>query len=126
PVAALRAGGDERSQQQGANAFAVHVWRDIDRVFDAPVVSRPRAIWAGIGVTGDDTFALGDKIGIAVFQKRGLPEQHFRFGRRLDLERRGAVKNGVGIDTRDRSDVARHWRTDDDLLHRLVSRFRSS
>jgi len=126
PVAALRACGDESAQQQAANAFAVHVRRDIDRIFDAPIVSRPCAIGAGIGVAGDDTFDLGGEIGIAVFEKRGLPAQHFRFVRRLDLERRGAAKDGIGVDARDCFDVGRHCWTDNDLLHQLVSRFRSS
>jgi len=47
-----------------------------------------------------------------------LAARHFRFVRRLDLERCGAVKNGVGVDAGNGGDIVRRGRANDDLLHR--------
>ena len=59
----FRAALDQRHQQGLADAAAVHVGCDIDRVLDREAIGRPRAVGPGIGIAGERAVDLGDEIG---------------------------------------------------------------
>ena len=50
-------------EQRAADAAAMHVGRDVDRILDGEAVGRPRAKRAGIGVAGERAVDLGDDVG---------------------------------------------------------------
>ena len=91
---------------------------NIDRILDAPVVRRARVIRTGIGVASHGARPFGNEIGIAVRYERILPARHLGLLRRHDFERRGAVRDGICVDTGNAGDVARSSRPNVGIVHR--------
>jgi hypothetical protein len=76
---------------------------------------------AGIGVAGDHARPFGDDIRIIFGQQRLLSARHFSLVRRLDLEGRRAVFDGVRVDAGDGRDIAVAGRADDGVAHRSTA-----
>lgn len=60
---------------------------------------------AGVGIAEHDAITLGDDIGKPLGQDIGSAPAHIFHGRRIDLERRGAIQDVMGVDRLDRGDI---------------------
>ena len=125
PVAALLGFNEQPVEQRASDAAAMRLRCDVDRILDGEAVGRPRAIGPGIGVAQDcavGAFAFRHHEGEAARAQRLEAPRHLGCVRRIELERGGAVQDGVGVDARDRRDVTQLGRADGDQGHRLTRR----
>ena len=71
---------------------------EIDRILDREAIGRPWPVGAGIGVAGDAAVEDGDEIGIAAVDQRAVAPRHLGEIGRCQLERRGALADGLLVD----------------------------
>jgi phosphoribosylformylglycinamidine (FGAM) synthase-like enzyme len=98
PVAAGLALPNQALQQLQADALAVDRRLQVDRILHREAVGRPRPVGAGIGVADHLALAHTDEIGIAAIHQRAIAARHLGEIRRDQLERRGAVADGMFVD----------------------------
>jgi hypothetical protein len=95
----------QRRQELTADACALAVGRDVDRVLDRELVGRACAVGIGIGVASDCARLLGDQIGEALAEHVGAAASHFGQVRRVVLEAGYAGAHGMAVDRGDGGQV---------------------
>ena len=111
-IIALLTFGNEPIDERAADAAALRVRRDVDRILHGVAIGRPRAVRARIRIAHDGAADLRHEIRIAGVDERALTPRHLGFVRRLVLERCGAVAHRVRIDAGDGGDVGRRCGAD--------------
>src|SRR3954447_19181541 len=121
---------EQTLEQKAADAAAVTIGPDVDRVLDRMAVGWPRPISARIGIADDLAALERREIRVAALDDRPPAPQHLGETRRFELEARRAGLDVVGIDRGDHGEIrffgraqdkpGRHGTAGPDVVHRRL------
>ena len=94
-------------QQQAADALALRLGRDVDRILETEAIGAARPEVIRIGIAEQHAVAFGHEPGQALAEHVLAPAPHLGFVGRLELEGAAAVPHVVRVDGGDRRDSRR-------------------